>query len=195
MPGAFQFTPGPIHLFARFRNNTTADYLGTSVVCPEPEGEKFKLPVMNDLSGRSVPFQLVQDGESHMVMATMNRFDITVYRAIRALESGGAGLGFEGPFARGTLVMGVSDFELILVNQYAGTVVQGFSGTAGSATADLNAGRRYFSSNLRKYKESTAGNRVLEIALAIECQNIFVPLTGGFALYSETDLGVLGPIT
>lgn len=192
---ALQFTPGPIHLYVRFRNKSIADYLGTCVVAPEPEATKYKIPVMNDLSGRSVPFQLVQDGENHIVLATTNRFDYAVYRAIRALDNGspaGQGvLGAESGLARGTLVIGVSDFELILVNGYYGTAAAG----SGTAPLILNAGRRYYSSNLMKYKESTAGTRVQEIALAIGCENVFIPATRGFGLYSETDLGVLGPIS
>lgn len=192
-------TPGPIHLFARFRSNPVAAYLGTCVAAPDPGGEKNTIPVMNDLSGRSVPFQLIQDGETCMVMATMNRFDLVVFQGILALSSNAGGgnvalLGTETGFARGTFVLGVSDFELIIINGYAGTAAQGlFVGNV----SDLPLGRRYFSSNLRTYKYSTLGTRVYEISFAIECQNIFDPVTRGFALYTENSaaIGPLAPIT
>jgi hypothetical protein len=188
-------TPGPIHLWARFRSNPIAAYLGTAVTAPEPEHDFAYLPVMNDIGGRSKAFQLIQDGEDAIVTMVLNRFDLNVCRGIRALHSaagGGAitGLGSETPFARGSLVIGVSDFELVVVNKYAGTPAAGNS--------DLQVGRRYVSAHLEKYKESTVGNRVLEVAMIVKCENGYVvtgPLAGGFQLYTETDLGPLAPIT
>lgn len=175
-----QFTPGPIHHFAILRTApTTVRYLGTAVLAPEPEGEKFKLPVMNDLAGRSVPFQLIQDGESWMVMTTLNRFDAALLRDIRALESGGAGLGQESGLARGTLNIGVSDWSLILLNGYASTAA------AGTNPADLEVGKQWFTCNIRKYKESTVGTRVKEVAMIIDCQNLYIPSTRGFKCYAE----------
>lgn len=196
------FTPGPIFHYVRFRNASTIHFLGTAVAAPEQDGEKFKIPVMNDLGGRSVPFQLIQDGEIWNVTTTLNRFDLLVARAVRSLESGRAPtvppaagvLGSETSQARGTLNIGVSDFELFLVNGYAGTPA---AGTAGTAAAELNRVRGFASCNLRRYKESTVGTRVLEVAMAIECQNMFTP-TGanpfGFVLYQEgTVAGIPNP--
>ncbi len=175
-----QFSPGPIHHFVIFRNQSTPFYLGTAVLAPEPENEKFKIPIMNDLGGRSVPFQLIQDGETWYVVSTMNRFNLPLARDIRALESGGAGLGQESGFARGTFSIGISDFMLILLNGYATTPA------AGTVPDRLNVGRQWFSCNLRKYKESTVGTRALEVAMIIECQNVFIPSTRGFKNYTES---------
>lgn len=188
-------TPGPIHLFSRFRTNPTSFYyLGTCVAAPEPEGEKFKIPVMNDIGGRSVPFQLVQDGELWYVVATMNRFNYNLWQSIRALEagplaglpttplSGNPAVGGESQGARGTLSIGISDWELITLNEYANTVSSGvFDGTS-----DLPSGRLYYSCNLRKYKESTVGTRVQEIAVAVECQNVYQTASRSFRLYTDT---------
>lgn len=180
------YTPGPIHHFVQFRGAAQPVYLGTAVAAPKQANEKFKLEVFNDLSGRSVPFQLIQDGEKWMVTTVLNRFNLQVLRAIRALESGGAGLGFESATARGTLVLGVSDFSLILVNQYAGTAAQGYQATAGTQVLDLNNSRAFATSNLRTYEENTAGTRVLEVGLAVECLSLFAPAnTLGFVTYSE----------
>lgn len=184
---AFQFTPGPKDLYARFRaapggslNNWA--YLGTCVTAPEPEEEQFKIPVMNDLGGRSVPFQLVQDGETASLICTLNRFDLTVARLIRAQSSGMfsiAGVGQESGTARGTLVIGVSDFQFIIYNRYGGLAV---SGPANGVSPN---GRCYLSANCRKYKESTVGTRVEEVAFALDFQNVYFPQTGGFGLYTE----------
>lgn len=191
---SLQFTPGPLHLFAMVRGAGTPSYMGTCVAAPETEAEQFKIPVMNDLGGRSVPFQLVQDGENHLIMATMNRFDLAVLRSIRQIESGAGGaLGQETGYARGVLTIGAFDWQLIILNGYAGNAAAG----PGGAAAVLNVGRRYYSANLAKYKESTVGTRVLEVAMAIRCENVFVPATRGFALYSETDMAgaTLGMVT
>lgn len=180
MPAAV-FTPGPIHHFALFVGESTPYYLGTAILAPENEAEKFKIPVMNDLSGRSVPFQLVQDGEIWYVMTSMNRFNQAVIDRIMALESGGAALGQESGLARGTLTIGVSDWSLILLNGYATT-------PAASNTNPelLPVGRQWFSCNVRKYKESTVGTRTKEVAMSIECQNMFIPSTRGFKSYTQS---------
>lgn len=166
-------TSGPIHLFCRFRGGTTGLYMGTAVASPEPEHEKHRIPIMNDIGGRSVPFQVVKDGEDAIVMATLNRFNYLLLQSIRALDSGSAPGGNAGnllagkelPLARGTLVLGYTDFELVLVNEYAGTASAG-------TVQDEPLARVYFSADLVKYKESRVGTRVLEVALAIRCNNL-----------------------
>lgn len=194
MAGANIFTPGPINIFVRFRASpgvyeSSTHYLGTCIQAPEPEADYFNLPVYNDLAGRSVPFQIVQDGEKHTIILIMNRFDLLVARRIRNLKSGGPlPVGTESGLARGTLVIGLQDFELNLVNSYAGTPA------AGTTPADLPPGRRYYSANLLKYKESTIGSRVLEVALAVECLPVFNPKTRGFHTYEETSVAT-GQVT
>lgn len=195
---AGQYTPGPQHVYARFRSNPVAAYLGTCVRAPDPEHEFSYLDVMNDIGGRSVPYQLVQDGENARIVLVMNRFDIVVCRQIRALQAAAGGgsvsqLGTTTAYGRGTLVIGSSDFELVFVNAYAGTPA---AGLPLSVATNLNAGRRYYSTVPTKYKESTEGSRVLEVALALRCENGAISGgVGGFALYSETDLGQLGPVS
>lgn len=194
---AGQFTPGPQHVFARFRSNSVAQYLGTCTRAPDPTHEFYQLDVMNDLGGRSVPYQLVQDGENAKCVLVMNRFDINIARGIRALPSNAGGgnvtlLGSETAYARGTLQIGSSDFELVFVNAYFNTAAAGLPLTVAGS---LNAGRRYVSSTISRYKESTEGTRVLEIAMVIRCENVRVPGTNAFQLYTESDLGTLGPIS
>jgi hypothetical protein len=206
-------TPGPIHHFVAFRTasgTTQGYYLGTAVAAPEQDNEKAKIPVMNDLGGRSIPFQLVQDGEKWLVTTTLNRFDLGLCRSIRALEDGtfpvpapinspsnspGSVPGTEGAIARGTLVLGITDFVLVLVNGYAGTNSSGqFVGGIGSS--DLAVARTFYSANLRTYKESTVGTRILEVAMAIECLPIFDQTSRRFATYAEGPPAiVLDPIT
>lgn len=195
---AGQFTPGPQHVFARFRSNPVAQYMGTCVKAPDPEHEFYYIDVLNDIGGRSVPYQLIQDGENARVVLVMNRFDLNVCRGVRALQAAAGGglvsqLGVNTGYARGTLVIGSSDFELVFVNTYAGTPAAGLPLVA---AATLNPGRRYFSVVPTKYKESTEGERTLQVAFAFRCENGALDGgSSGFALYSDTALGQLGPIT
>ena len=176
-------------------NLSSGYYLGTCVTAPEPEGEKFKIPVMNDLGGRSVPFQLVKDGEQWLIPLVMNRFDYALCQQIRALDGGGAPVGSETGLARGTLVIGISDFVLVLINSYAGTASAGqFVGGIGQS--DLIVSRTFYTCNLRKYKESTVGTRVLEVVMMVEAQNVFDQQTRGFTLLTEGLPGIpLNPVT
>ncbi len=178
-----QYCNGPIDHYVQFRGESTAVYLGTAVIAPEQEAEDFKIPVLNDLGGRSVPFQLVQDGEQWLCMTTLNRFDMAVLNRLRALPGAGPGqvpvIGQESGRARGTLVIGINDFQLVLVNTYGNTP------SAGVNAGQLNTYRGFASATILKYKESTAGTRVLEASLAIQCNNVFDPASRGFLLYGQ----------
>ncbi len=214
MPGNGQFTPGPIYHFVRFQDvdQTTAYFLGTAVTAPRVSKEKYEIPVMNDLGGRSARFQSVQDGSEWKISTTLNRFDLNLVRSLNFLGSGvdvpnpptngpplGTAigtLGTETGYARGTLVIGVSDFELVLVNSYAGTPASGLPNTA---SLDMASARSYYSCSVMGYDESTEGTRVLEVALAIQSRNVFhnvaEAVNRGFFLYTEGVPLNLGPLS
>jgi hypothetical protein len=184
------FTPGPILIYARFRDangnfEIKAQYLGTCILAPEPKHEYPKLEVFNDLGGRSVPFQLVHDGEQALIVLALNVFDINVVRRIRNHHSGMAPLGKETGYARGTIVVGYRDFQLILVNSYFGTVA------AGTDPVNLNRGRLYYSCSCVQYEEQTQGTRVLEAYLGIQAIPWFNRETRGFQLYTEENSDIV----
>lgn len=185
------FTPGPIDHYVKVDGLFPWTYLGTAVLAPDQEGEFYKIPVLNDLGGRSVPFQLVQDGEEWTVSTTLNRFDMAVLTRIRTLQSRGPGevplVGAESGRARGTLVIGVNDFQLYLANSYSGTPSAGAGGDA------LNFGRGFYSATVVKYGESTKGTRVLEASLIIKCYNLFRLDNRGFLTYEQGLVGVGSP--
>lgn len=183
-------TPGAIHFFSRIRLQTIANYMGTCVLAPEPEHTKFRIPIQNDMGGRSVPFQTVYDGETAVVAATMNRFNGVLIQSLRALD--GNALGTDMPRTRGTLTLGIKDFQLLLIYEYAGTPAAGsFAGAS-----DLPGGRLYSSATIQKYKESTVGTRVQEIGIVFECNNILaLPISTGagqFGLFTE-NAALFGP--
>lgn len=203
MPGPGMFTKGPIlHYVVIPQHNTSIAYfLGTDVSSPKERQEQYELPVMNDLGGRSVRFQSVNDGEEWKVYTTLNRFDMNVIRALRYLKSGVsfnvAGGGFPNPLAfaptnpplgtqnnlaRGSLVIGAQDFQLILINSYAGTLA---AGLPVAAAADLATARAWYTCSIAAYEEEQEATRVTEVSMVIECRNAFNPVNRYFGAYSE----------
>jgi hypothetical protein len=191
MPNA-QFTPGPILHYVAFPqiqgSSGYAYYLGTHVTAPHSRAEYPEIPVYNDLGGRSVRFQSIADGEEWKLSTTLNRFDYQVVRLIRYLKSGVAitgafptpantfspvALGTHNFASRGTLVMGLQDFNLILVNSYATTAAAGLP--LATALLDLNTARGFASCSMTAYEETTESTRVLEVSMAMEARGIFNP--------------------
>jgi hypothetical protein len=185
MPALIHCT-GAVHHFVAFRNTPgTYRYLGTAEVAPEVTADVSYLEVKNDLRGRSKPFQLIADGESHQIITTLNRFDYSTWKACKDYfkhTNNLATMGREGRLETGNLVLNQGDFELVLLYDYAGTV---------AATPDLPAGRRYYSAVVGTFRESTAGNRVQTIAARFDC-NAMYNAAGGrtFDLYTENLAGL-----
>lgn len=176
------YTPGPIEHYVKFRTGVTR-YLGTAVTAPEIEVRPAYINVQNDLGGRSVPFQKVADRKQHVISTTLNRFDWATYKAMLpdGVTSAGA-FGADDNTTHGVLSLGYTDFELILRYAYGGTSV---------IPSDFPVGRRYWSAVVLGSRESTVGTRVEEVALVIECNELFNPTLRTFRLYSEISADVL----
>jgi hypothetical protein len=183
--GAFLHTPGPKEIYVKFASNQTFgrsgtdwQFVGTCVTAPDLSTQPKFIDVFNDYGGRSVPYQLIWDGSESRVAATVNRVDLAVCRNIRdhAEQQGTlARVGRETNLDRGSLVIGYSDFQMIIKNTYFGT---------GHATAGMTPGRYYFSTVLEAYEEHTTGTRVEEVSMLFRCNN--VPLgINGFAQFTE----------
>lgn len=175
MPANFRPT-GAIEHYVKFRHGTTR-YLGTATLAPEIEVRPAWIDIKNDLGGRTVPMDKVRDREQHVISTTLNRFDWDTYKALQGLGVGSspAAVG-ETDLTHGTLTFGSSDFELALVYRLFGT-----SGTP----ADTPQGRRYYSCVLLGARESTVGTRIMEVALVVEANQLFIPATRLFSFYSE----------
>jgi hypothetical protein len=183
------YTTGAIEHFVTVAGTTY--YLGTATTAPEIENRPAFLNVINDLGGRTVPFQKVPDRSQHIITTTLNRFDWAVYKRICMDQINAAGIVRDesitthGILALGsatTLSNGLADFELTLVYTLAGTPV---------APVDLPPGRRYWSCVVLGSKESTVGTRVEEVSLVLEANQLFDPVTRSFVLYSEVPGEVL----
>jgi hypothetical protein len=206
MPSAFMHTPGAIDHYVRLRQSivTTSQtvpantwlYLGTAVTAPEPETENHYIDVLNDLAGRSVPFQLVYDGQSEMVITSLNRFSYSIYQAIKSMKPGGIGTdgGLQGApqVGRGVLVIGNYDFELVLVNTYYAT--QAALNINNPGDTEYPAARYYKSVVLRKDKESTVGTRVTEVALMLQSNNAFNSTDRTFTIGNDLSMSALAAL-
>jgi hypothetical protein len=187
--GAFFATPGPKELYVKFAASLTANtgagigstsatgwqFLGTCVTAPDiSEFPKF-IDVYNDYGGRSVPTQLIWDGSESRLACTINRIDLAACRNVRDQPSHVGVPGSEYNIDRGSLVIGLTDFQFAFKDTYFGTA---------NATPGLPPGRVYFSVVLEGYEEHTTGTRVEEVSLLLRCNNIR-EANGQFQQYSE----------
>lgn len=183
--GAFLHTPGPKELWLKFRSNpasgtsgTDWQLLGTCVTAPAIKTEPKFIDVFNDYGGRSVPFQLVWDGQQSRVAATLNLIDLAVCRNVRdQAERVGtlARVGRETRLDRGSLVLGVSDFEMAIRNVFFGTP---------NALPGMPPGKYFYSVVLEAYEEHTEGTRVEEVSMLFRCLNLSHN-NNGFVHFSE----------
>jgi hypothetical protein len=176
--GAFIHTPGAQELWIKFRGQSQAAYWGTAVTAPEFEEVPRYLEVKNDLAGRQEPFQLIYDGQSAMVAVTLNRLDLAVTRTVRDhwARNGSSQTGNDPYYARGSAVLGSTDFQVVVINSFGGTVYQ---------AAGMNTGRLYYACTVAGYKESAAGTRAMEVAVVLRAWSIWAGANSGFACFTE----------
>lgn len=177
--------PGPIDLFAFFRDDF-AMYIGTCKEAPEVDVRPAYIDIKNDIGGRSVPIQKMYDGEQHLLYLTAtNRFDWAGYKFMsRASVPGdvGPGVSIDGALNRGSLSLGLDDFEFVLRYSFGGTP---------NNTVAFPVGRRYYSCTLLGARESTVGSRLMEVSMVLEANGLFVPASRSFRLYTELEADVL----
>lgn len=108
---------GPVHHYVRvpdpynLGSQNAIEYLGTCEVQPRVQVTYAKVPIMNDIAGRSLPAQKKDDGQSATIAALLNRFSQNTLYNLRAADLV-YGAGRQGRFARGLLMYGVKTFEL-----------------------------------------------------------------------------------
>lgn len=185
--GALFHTPGPILHYVRFRGTGSFLYLGTAEVSPVTDGDPAYINIINDRKSRSKPMQKVYDGKSESVTTLLNHFDFDVWRRVKDAMAHSvlpADYGIDGKLELGSLVMGIGDFQLAMINGFYGTT----SGTLG-----LPQGRLYYSAVLGAHQESGA-TRVMGMAARFDCDSFLDPVgSGDFPLYTEVLTGLTFP--
>lgn len=193
--GSVNTVLGAGHWWARPRGQTTALYFGTTVANAKWQSNRPMNDVMNDLAGRQVRFQATYDGEVGTVTGVWNRFDWVTWRTIREMartvQGVGTTSGQDSRLARGQLVLGAADFQLVWVPEFA------IAPTSPQLNTDAPAGRIWFSCSIVTYTDDSQATRVEDLGVVFATDNIYNPTTRGFGLYSENvaDFGTLAPIT
>lgn len=198
---------GPVHIFARtpahafYTPAETAKiwYLGTCETQPQVKHAKMKLDVFNDIGGRKVPFQQIEQGEIGLLGFLLTRFSKSAYLAIRRAggidgtgADVGAGVGYESSFGRGAFTLSRTSVELWLLYQF------GFGadtpGLAGPATTDgLARGRYYPTAVLGAHEIADSGSAAEKLLLTFNALPLWLGDAAlgdkhrGFALYSEDE--------
>lgn len=177
---AFQHCLGPIDLYIRNRvagvTNNNWLYLGTAVSAPEFEIKPAYINIMNDLGGRSVPFQKVKDGEQWIVTSTLNRFDYSNYNQLKVNTTQTANIAAGESIVRGRLYLASDDYMALFIFNYKNTVAD---------IGNMPAGRMFYSMTPLAFRESTVGTRVNEVTIVMEMNAVFDVVTRSFPLYTE----------
>lgn len=199
---AFLHSGGPTHVYAAFRTAgagpgpfpaQTPQYLGTAESSPIVEAQQFVLDVKNDLAGRQATFASVDDGEEHVVTMAINRFDYTVWKAVRDRvnhQASVAGHGWDTRLKRGTVITGSYDIALVLAFEFAA-----FQPSHPQIAADYPLGRYYYSAHPASYREDKTGTRIDTVAVAFRCVPVYDTADKIFKLYTEdpAKLGTIPP--
>jgi len=173
---------GPADIYVGLRSGGIY-YFGTCMYSTEVTPKFYKNEVFNDLAGRNVPLARIDDGMEHDIVMTLNRFDMTVWRAIQAGGVVNRTSGTELSITRGAIHTGLTDVTL--------TWVYTFPQVAGLVAADVAVGRRYYSCTLRTGFETRKGSRAEELTCMFTATPLFNASSRAFTLFSEDPAVVL----
>lgn len=201
---------GPVHIFARtpahsyYTPGETAKiwYVGTCETQPQVKHQRMRLDVFNDIGGRKVPFQQIEQGEVGLLGFMLTRFSQTGYNAIvkaGGLDGNGTttgmGMGSESNLGRGALSLGRTSVELWMLYQFGfGADTPGVAGP--STTSGLPRGRYYPSALLGAHEIADSGTAAEKLLLVFNALPIWLgtaggsagsPARNGFRLFSEAE--------
>ncbi len=99
---------GAVHHYVSWAGLAAPIYLGTCESTPQIKLIDTSKPVMNDITGPTLPAQKVETGEMAMIGCAFNRFSYSSRTSLTLR----AGPGRRGRFSRGLLRFGRTTFEL-----------------------------------------------------------------------------------
>lgn len=160
---AFHVT-GPVHHYVKQgaavpSNTNPILYLGTAEVQPRIKIDHARKPIMNDIAGTTLPAQKKDDGQIASLAVLLNYFSQSTVQAVRVF-------GRQGRFSRGSLVYGVSTFQ----------VWQVFENALGNLGLYPNLPIGYFWPQVDWMSlEDGPGNQDQKILCQWEASNLFTP--------------------
>jgi hypothetical protein len=173
---------GAVHHYIQVRGDTNIYYLGTAEITPQMQREKVYQNVLNDIGGKTLPFQKTYDGEHALVSVLLTRFSRTAWDfLLRSGEASGVTMpgfsGVETRISRGHAVYGRSDFKLWQVFDFA-LFPQ-------VASANLEIGWAWPQVVLQDHDTMAAGTQAEKLMLVFDCQAQWLGAGNGFALYTN----------
>jgi hypothetical protein len=195
MPAANSFpevhVTGVVHHWVRanLSGSQSAFYLGTAEVTPQMQIRKYKTNVMNDIAGRTLPFQKTYDGEAAVVSTLLTRWSKYAYDAI--LNQGKSlglvhawGAGSETRWSRGALVYGQLTFEMwqVFDNSLNTTI----------ATPGLELGYYWPQVEILDHDTVSAGTGPNKLQLVLDCTPYWIrQASHGAVIESANERGFL----
>lgn len=176
---AFIYTTGPVHIYSQNITTGSYGYIGTCETTPEIKFSPNKLPVMNDVAGRSIPLDYIEEGTDATISCVFTRFDRSVLDQCLYYNSvaTGGGNGYETRLNRGSLVKA---FKLILQFSFYGTA---------EAQSGLLPGYRFAKSFVAAYVPSPVGTEASKCGVVFQAYSSWNSTTGAFVLYDNaTDI-------
>jgi hypothetical protein len=166
--------------------------LGQAEVTPQMTRLKHKQRVMNDIAGKTLPFQKTYDGEDARVSVLLSRFSNLAWGALLEQDESLGGLipiaGQESRWARGSLVYGQTSFELW-------QVYDNFFAPAGVDVGEnLEIGWYWPQVEIVEHDTIAAGTQAEKLMLVFECTAYWIDYEdtsgdygppGGWLLYSN----------
>lgn len=176
MPSLVRVT-GPNHIYISFAG--TAQYLGTCETVPTYEDKPGYDNVMNAISGVIFPFNSTYQGtEMILQVANLTRYDEAIFSSFRQSPYPRTAntLGNESLLSRGTLMYGAFTPQLIVQNQFFGTV---------NAVAGDLPGYRFLNAQYMGGTPQVGGTTENKYSAIFYCRAVYDTSTRGFTCYTN----------
>lgn len=172
---------GAVHHYVRRPGpNEIIHYLGTAEITPMVQEAAHGQDVMNDIAGKTLPFQRTDDGSDAIVAAMLNYFSKTAWAVVKTSGfRAGRHLspGTESRWARGGLKFGVTTVEVwqVFENYFN-------PNTFGGASAGLEIGYYWPQCELWKADVPKMGTQAQSQLVVFQARPLFIPQASALAV-------------
>ena len=192
---AVPYCTGPVALYVGIPSGPsdfgTPQFLGHGELAPRIKRDKKYAPIMCDLGGNLIPFDMSWQGQQAFVFVTLTRWNWNVYEVISQIVSGG---GSSGVYTLGdsfgdigTLMMTENvGFTLWLQYPYANPA----AGHPAFGAAFMPLGIRFYCAFLEQEDDLEPGTQPNKQHLAFHCIRDYDPTTGALTLGDTNMSGI-----
>lgn len=193
---------GPVHHCIKLWGEGTPFYLGTAEVTPQMQIRTYRTNTMNDIAGKTLPFQKHWDGQAATVSVLLTRFSKEAVRQLKMIAKNSdihLSPGNERRWARGSLVY---PFACVTLWQVYDNFVNPFGASTG-----LEPGYVWFQAEVLQMDEVKLGTQGQGLLCVFDCTPQWIPQASstavndavnerGWSLYSQSEDyfdGTIGP--